>query len=162
MDKQKVVTPETTRIIIDVDHDFLALMERIRELKGHQGSSTQELLKLAMNNFVKRHELTLRTPKVQENSNAFNSNSLTSQSRYISAKIRNEIRARSGDQCEYVDSVTKRRCQCRIKLEFDHVIPYALGGQTSFENLRHYCSAHNKLSAIRHFGQLHMNPFLKN
>ena len=157
MDKMKVITPKTTRIIIDVDQEFLDLMNRVRELKGNLGSSTQELLKVSMQNLVKKNEvkqITKNELRAPEHSDP--------NSRYIPAKIKNEIRLRSGDQCEYVDLNTQRRCSCKTKLEFDHIIPFMLGGQSSYENLRHYCPNHNKLSAIKQYGEQHMNPYFKN
>ena len=100
-----------------------------------------------------KNNIELRAPEVQITN---------SDSRYIPSKIRNEIRLRSGDQCEYVDPAIQRRCSCKTKLEFDHIIPFMLGGQNSYENLRQYCSNHNKLSAIKQYGSKHMNQFLKN
>jgi len=174
MDKYKVITSKTTRIIIDVDQEFLDLMNRVRELKGNLGSSTQDLLKVSMQNLVKRnevkqntapsskHENELRAAEVKSKTKSSSEYSPDVDSRYIPARVKNEIRLRSGDQCEFVDQSTQRRCTCKTKLEFDHIIPFMLGGQTSYENLRHYCPSHNKLSAIKHYGGQHMNPFLKN
>lgn len=191
MDKLKPITSETSRIIIDVDQEFLVLMNRVRELKGHQGSSTQELLKLSMQNFVKRFDVksnpnatvkqnapetstaanakqtmtpvarsSLRAPEVTH-SNSEVSNTRSTHSRFILSGIKNKVRLRSGDRCEYVDPNTQRRCQSKMKLEFDHIVPFSLGGQSTFENLRHLCASHNKLSAIRQFGSSHMKQYLK-
>jgi 5-methylcytosine-specific restriction endonuclease McrA len=186
MEKFKAITSETTRIIIDVDQEFLALMNRVRELKGHPGTTTQELLKTSMKNLIEKHSPKktevkgskeqncgtnsnktkegLRAPEVKNksNSNKATTSTTNTHSRYIPYRIKNEIRLRSGDQCEYVDSNTQRRCPCKTKLEFDHVVPFSLGGQSTFENLRHYCTSHNKLSAIRQYGATHMSQFLKN
>ncbi len=173
MDKLKSITPQTTRIIIDVDLEFLELINRVRELKGHPGTSTQELLKVSMQNLVKKHEI--KPSKVSSKNHQqkeYNEIELPApevkthiaedDSRYIPTHIRTKIRLRSGDQCEFVDHSTQRRCNCKTKLEFDHIIPYSLGGQTTFENLRHFCSSHNKLSAIRQFGRSHMSLYLNN
>ncbi len=172
MDKLRAITPQTTRIIIDVDQEFLTLLNRVRELKGHPASSTQELLKITMQNLVKKSEAKqipqkdsamstskgLRAPEVSRSSDSAPVHS----SRYIPIKIKNEIRLRSGDQCEYVNSTTQRRCSSKTNLEFDHITPFMLGGKNTYENLRHYCSNHNKLSAIKQYGSLHMSEFLKN
>jgi hypothetical protein len=176
MEKFKAITSETTRIIIDVDQEFLTLMNRVRELKGHPGSSTQELMKIAMQNLIKKNEVKVTEKKNNsseiKHDNLLSPNTSTlslraregelNPSRYISQQIRNEIRIRSRDQCEYIESSSGKRCPCKTKLEFDHIIPFAMGGQSTLENLRHYCPAHNQLSAIRHFGFQHMSRFLKN
>ncbi len=184
MDKMKTVTPETTRIIIDVDQEFIELLERVRELKGNLGSSTQELLKYSLKTIVKRYEVkntesnidqkeSLRAHEVKNKSDSTSKSQLQSNqsksntqpgfdSRYIPASVKNAIRIRSKDQCEYIDQSSQKRCECKIRLEFDHIIPFSMGGQSTIENLRHYCSAHNKLSAIRQFGVSHMQQYLKN
>ena len=207
-DQLKAITSETTRITIDVGHEFLAMMNRVKELKGHAGSGAQELFKISMQELIKRYEVkhatklvpeqvpeqklsleTKRSPireyrkKVKQGMDADTGllvaltieSELPAQkvllapppvtnpkSRYISINIRNRIRLRSGDQCEYIDSISKRRCNCKTKLQFDHITPYSFGGLTAFENIRHYCVSHNQLSAIRQFGREHMQPFMKN
>ena len=56
-DQIKVVTKNTTRIMMDVDQAFLDLMTRVQELSGHPGSRPQELFKTTMSEFVKRREV---------------------------------------------------------------------------------------------------------
>ena len=183
-DQIRVITPETTRIIIDVDHDFLALMKRVQELGGHPGSSTQEIFKTALSDFVKRREVktTKSIPKnnapfrgtsevKSENDSLWNFegtkktkmvHASNPRSRYTPKSVKNRIRSRSGDQCEFIDPKTQRRCECKIKLEFDHIQAFAQNGENTFENLRHYCSAHNRLAAIRTYGDEKMEKYLKN
>src|SRR5690606_31730579 len=52
------------------------------------------------------------------------------ESRYVPKQVCLQVRLRSGDRCEYVDPVTKRRCSSRTGLQFDHVKPFAMGGRT--------------------------------
>ena len=85
----------------------------------------------------------------------------TSRSRYISKEVRTKIRIRSRDRCEYIDSETNRRCECRTKLQFDHHIPFAKNGANTEQNIRHYCFAHNQLAAIQEFGEEKMQGHFK-
>jgi hypothetical protein len=50
------------------------------------------------------------------------------------------------NQCTYEDEMG-RRCRESATLEYDHIKPSARGGQTTFDNLRLRCKAHNLLSA---------------
>ena len=70
------------------------------------------------------------------------------QSRYTSIHVKREVSARSGNQCEEIDPKTKARCSSRYQLEFDHIIPFSLGGKSTAENLRHCCRQHNLKAAM--------------
>jgi hypothetical protein len=72
-------------------------------------------------------------------------------SRYVPAVFRRMVFARSNGQCEFIDPKTRNRCLSRYRLQIDHVFPYALGGKTTLDNLRHLCANHNQRSAIEYF-----------
>ncbi len=72
--------------------------------------------------------------------------------RRIPKHVRREVWERDGGQCTYT-SDTGRRCECRKQLEYDHVIPKALGGDDSAANQRLRCREHNQLEAERAFGK---------
>ena len=40
-----------------------------------------------------------------------------------------------------------RRCECTVNLEFDHVKPFAHGGEANTMNIRMACKQHNLLYA---------------
>jgi hypothetical protein len=71
--------------------------------------------------------------------------------RYIPKGVRRAVHARDGARCTFVGQ-DGRRCEGRKFLEFDHVLPIARGGESSVENLRLRCRAHNQLEAERLFG----------
>ena len=71
--------------------------------------------------------------------------------RYISRKVREEVRARDGYCCTYVGS-NGRRCGSRWDLEIDHIVPYCLGGGIEPGNLRLMCRAHNSYRVSQWFG----------
>jgi 5-methylcytosine-specific restriction endonuclease McrA len=66
--------------------------------------------------------------------------------------IQRQIFARDGHQCTFV-SDDGRRCSERGRLQIDHILPVAKGGDDRPENLRLLCAAHNQLMAERHFGK---------
>jgi len=72
-------------------------------------------------------------------------------SRYIPAPIRRAVWERDGGRCTFV-SQDGHRCEERRLLEFDHIQPFALGGETTRENTRLRCRAHNQHEAERAFG----------
>jgi 5-methylcytosine-specific restriction endonuclease McrA len=75
--------------------------------------------------------------------------------RYIPARIREEVLERDGHQCAFV-SKDGHRCSERCGLQLDHVVPFSQGGQSTVENLRAMCPAHNQLLAEQAFGKAFM------
>ena len=95
-------------------------------------------------------------------------------SRYIPVALRRAVAQRDGYRCSYVSGVVPiddvdgveisdanvngagkmlngnseaKRCEAIHRLEFDHVMPRAFGGQNTVGNLRLLCRAHNNLAA---------------
>ena len=74
-------------------------------------------------------------------------------SRYIPANVRRTVYQRDVGQCQYRDPVSRRLCLSRTGIEYDHVVPFALGGDSTVENLRCLCRTHNQWLARQQFGQ---------
>jgi hypothetical protein len=72
-------------------------------------------------------------------------------SRAIPAAVRRAVFERDGGACAFVDAAGKR-CGCTSGVELHHVVPFAMGGAHSEENLRVYCRAHNQRQGERDFG----------
>jgi hypothetical protein len=71
--------------------------------------------------------------------------------RYIPSEERRRAVARDGLRCSFV-SADGRRCEETGFLEFDHVVPVALGGQAS-DGVRVLCRSHNQHEAERILGR---------
>ncbi len=71
--------------------------------------------------------------------------------RTLPAAVRRDVWARDGGQCTFTSAVG-RRCGSRRLLEFDHVVPFARGGEATVEGIRLRCRAHNQFEAERAFG----------
>jgi hypothetical protein len=65
--------------------------------------------------------------------------------RHIAAAVRREVWRRDGRRCAFVG--TEGRCGERGFLELHHVVPYALGGSSTVENIQLRCRAHNQYEA---------------
>ena len=72
-------------------------------------------------------------------------------SRHIPAEVKRAVYQRDNGQCTYVDG-HGRRCTARDMLEYDHIVPYALGGPATVDNTRIRCAVHNRLEAEEKFG----------
>jgi len=71
--------------------------------------------------------------------------------RTIPAHVKRIVWARDGGQCTF-KSPTGQRCEARSRLEFDHRVEVARGGEASVSNIRLRCRAHNRYEAECTFG----------
>lgn len=72
--------------------------------------------------------------------------------RRIPQAVKDEVWERDGGRCAFVGK-DSRRCEGRAFLEYDHVIPYALGGRSdTARNIRLLCRAHNQEAGRAAFG----------
>jgi hypothetical protein len=74
------------------------------------------------------------------------------QTRRVPNAIKRAVCERDMDRCTFEDGSGRRCSECAV-LEFDHIVPWAVGGETSLDNLRLRCRAHNLLSAEEVFGK---------
>jgi len=72
-------------------------------------------------------------------------------SRNIPADVQRGVCERDRDQCAFV-SKDGHRCTERSFLEFHHIVPFALGGRATLENISLRCRRHNQYEAELVFG----------
>ena len=72
-------------------------------------------------------------------------------SRYIPADIRRAVYVRDAGQCTFTDA-QGNRCSATTRLQYHHVKPFALGGESTVDNLALACDAHNAYMAELEFG----------
>ena len=161
---------ELTRVSFDADAEFMALFEELRNLQGRPEWSMSDRMKAAMRETIRRKRGTAAAEelKTEDQSKADKRAPVlrapegapkSKPSRYISTPIRRAVRARSRNQCEYTDQTTKRRCESRFGLQFDHIHPFGKGGGSELENIRHLCTNHNRFAAVREFGAVKMAKY---
>lgn len=215
-DQVSRVSREKTRITIEVDEAFMALLARAKELGRNPTSTPQDVFARAMMEFVKKREVKKRNkmknsvnrseskmesikeskiesevkpsrapygtrgqecsgqgirntgvnPKPAQNGNSPTMSAppvksgesspdapvpdeySTPLARHIPARIRNQVRIRADDRCEYEDQITHFRCENRTTLELHHHYAYALGGPHSEANLSLLCWAHHRETEV--------------
>jgi hypothetical protein len=76
----------------------------------------------------------------------------------IPAAIRRAVWSRDGGRCSWPldDGGT---CGSTHRLELDHLVPWARGGEDAVDNLRLTCSHHNRLAALRAFGERQLDRY---
>jgi hypothetical protein len=147
------LTPERFAVQFTAGKSLKDKLDRARELLP--GTELAEIFDRALTLLVsdvekKRFGKTSRPGKNKD----------SSESRRVPNAIKRAVFERDQGQCTFKDS-EGHRCTNRV-VEFDHALPYAYGGQTTLDNLRLRCRAHNLLSAEEFFGkvfiQSHQSP----
>ena len=71
--------------------------------------------------------------------------------RCVPSEVQRAVWKRDQGRCTFV-SESGHRCEARKFVQLDHVQEIARGGESTVDNLRLRCSAHNQLAAERTFG----------
>ena len=148
-EKVRILTVTKTEIKIILDEKTKLKLEKIKQLLSNtlEDQTYGELLDKMSDIVLEKIE-----PK-QVNRASAPKLDLESHTRYIPKQIKQEIKIRDENRCQFISPITGKRCEERKYLEFDHVKPFSQGGATSINNLRLTCSSHNKFEAIQKLGE---------
>jgi hypothetical protein len=100
-------------------------------------------------------ELSTPGPSNLDTKSTMNPTPTPNPKRHCPAAVARAVFLRDGQRCSYV-SPNGRRCSARRCLELDHVEPWAVGGESTIENLRLRCRAHNQRYARQYYGKAHV------
>ncbi len=90
---------------------------------------------------------------VEEKSVFANREPSESTKRYIPLPVRRQVWISAQGKCQH--------CSSKFALEYDHIVPFALGGVSTVENLRLLCRSCNQRKAIESFGLVKMSKYLR-
>jgi 5-methylcytosine-specific restriction endonuclease McrA len=154
-DEIEPLDAQLSRLHITVDNELLQLLEASKDAFAHSFPSGRAAdvikhgLRVALDQHDKRLGLVekpLKTPR-------------PSRTNHIPAHVKREVLRRAGGRrCEWI-LPSGERCDCRRKLQFDHIEPLALGGKSTLENVRLVCRSHNLFAARQVFGDALMDRY---
>ncbi|MFL5300082.1 MAG: HNH endonuclease [Anaeromyxobacteraceae bacterium] len=161
------VSADAYSLRVTVDASFKQELEALKDLLAHKipGGDLSAVLREAVRCAIEKHgkrkgavepARTRKTaPRAQQGENSPQARKAREP---ISAAVRREVWKRDGGRCAWC-AADGRRCRSTWMLELDHIVPAALGGRSTVENLRLCCKSHNQLSAAQIFGPAHMDLF---
>ncbi|MGE3261706.1 MAG: HNH endonuclease [Bacteriovoracia bacterium] len=142
-ERLRAVTESISELRIPLDENLLESLLRLKEL--WKCESFQEVVtKMAERALAKADPQASRALPPT-------SDVKVTRGRHVPAAVRRAVWVRDQGQCTFTDG--KRACHSRYRLELDHIIPFAMGGPSTVENLRLRCFTHNQLHAIQTFGR---------
>jgi hypothetical protein len=132
-----------------VTPELKSKFDLVKNLMSHKNPnpSTLELLELMADFCIKALD-----PGLKKTQRAVSA-ARQSPNRYVPSALKTQIWNRDQGACTFKDHATSRVCGSKHLLQLDHIKPYALGGETSENNLRLLCASHNKWRATETFGQ---------
>lgn len=158
-DKRLVVDENTFRVATNFSVESMADLDRVRELLSHAlpiDANLGDVISYLAKEFLRRKD-PLQKRKAQTEVAAVNRR--VNGRRAVPAAVRRAVFQRDKGRCVFKDPRTGQVCGSRNRVELDHIVPVALGGDDSVENLRCLCSAHNKRVAELALGELWANSW---
>jgi len=147
-EKLKWLDGKNAELTLIVDSEFLALIERAKELMKHR-HPTGETVAL-LKDVLKKHLKSI--DPLQKKTRTTTVNNSRVQTRYIQRGIQAQVWEKDEGRCSYV-SPDGKRCEEKAGLEIDHRRAWAHGGSSQdLANLRLLCFSHNRWLGIKTFG----------
>jgi hypothetical protein len=146
------LAPQRFGLQVTIDAETQQLLQDVRALMGHTIPSgdlaavLRESLRITKLALEKKRYAQVSEPRPGRR---------TRSTRHIPAHVRREVWKRDEGRCTFV-SDRGHRCESRTRLEFDHALPVARGGEATVSNLRLRCRPHNQFLAERVFGESFM------
>jgi 5-methylcytosine-specific restriction endonuclease McrA len=161
-DEAQPLTADLRRLHVTVSRRFLSKLEAARAALSHARphATTEELLEAGLDLLLaqraKRHGQVKKPRQVAPNTP--DAATAAHASGAIPAHVKREVFQRADGRCEW-KLASGARCGSTTRLEYDHVVPRALGGPSTIDNLRLCCRSHNDLAARQVFGDAWMDRF---
>jgi hypothetical protein len=165
------LTADLRRLHVTVSMRFTKKLEAARDALSHShpGADVEAILEAGLDLLIERaakrkgiverpRRLASSGPSLAGGARSESVDGEGSGSRHIPAAVRREVWIRDGGRCQF-RLENGEICGSTHRLQFDHVHPFALGGESTARNLRLACAAHNLLAARRVFGDALMDRF---
>lgn len=163
-EKKKVQKDESVRLEITLTKEQIEILDRVKDLISHSNPnpSISDLIEYLANEFIKRKdplvEKATQMKKEQSTPNLvvkkpanpvakksqISSHQISFQRPYLSLAQKRQIHQRDL-HCQWVDPVTKKKCQSTFQNQIDHIVAICNGGTNDSDNLQILCSTHNQL-----------------
>ena len=171
-DSAEPLTAELSRLHVTVSKRFLDKLVAARAALSHAqpDANTERILEAGLDLILRRHASRKglvakpRTPRKTAGPAVNRAAATTARSApkaaAVPASVKRQVWTRDGGRCQW-PLESGGTCQSPLRVEYDHIIPCALGGPSTAENIRLLCRFHNDLAARRAFGDEWMNRFTR-
>jgi hypothetical protein len=142
-EKARTVDKDKVEIRFTVSREEFELFQKLMDRKAHSNFERKyELL------FTALAQAELKKLEGKQAEDALPHGPGEVKSRYVRAQVKRAVWKRDGGRCQFI-SKSGNQCAETHGLQLDHIKPFALGGESSAENLRLLCGAHNRWRSRR-------------
>lgn len=142
-----VIAPPQHRFHFTADRELVDLVEKLRQLLRHKHPEGR-----LESIFKEAARALLDSIDPGRRRSACGRKRQSRRSRAVPESVKRQVWERDGGRCAYV-SEDGRRCESRDAIEYDHIVPWSLGGESdSPGNIRLLCRPHNLRLARKRFG----------
>jgi hypothetical protein len=154
------LTADLRRLHVTVSKRFMEKLETARDALSHShpGGDAEAILEAGLDLLIERAARRKGIVAKPRTRNAPSPGLAPSASRHIPAHVKREVWLRDGGRCQFKLG-NGELCGSSHRLQFDHVRPVALGGESTASNIRLACAPHNLLAARRVFGDALMDRY---
>jgi 5-methylcytosine-specific restriction endonuclease McrA len=138
-EKQRYVGENRVQVTYVIPERLHSKIEKLKKLRARENKEFLVIYEELIDKDIQLHDPMARkvTPRKKTTPPA----ELKTHSRYVRIGDETRVWQKANAQCEFIDPLTGKRCEATHYLELDHIIPFALGGPTTTENLRLLCSS---------------------
>jgi len=175
IERERILSKTCTELTFSISNDLMEKLNLLRAFMSHKHPRLtyeillQELADIALQRYGKGHRVSTSPPKLSQVARKTNENETLGKpeienycrrrSRYIPAGIKRSVWTRDQGKCTFVSRLSKQKCGSTHFIEFDHILPFSHGGDSTPGNLTLRCRAHNQLAAIKMFGESKLEEF---
>jgi hypothetical protein len=159
------LTAQARRLHVTVSRRFLEKLEVARESLSHShpGADAQTILEAGLDLLIERaakRKGIVAKPRTRPKGGkpAKARAKKEPNPRYIPAEVRREVWIRDGGRCQW-PTTGGGTCGSSCRVQYDHVVPVARGGESTIGNVRLLCATHNDAAAREVFGDGWMDRF---
>lgn len=154
-DRVVVTSEDSARMTVTLSSETLKDLERVKELLSHAkpGAQWSEIIEYLAKDFLKQRDPLRKQSVMPSNTAAVSLSSRKSYRVALPAALKRAVYQRDQGRCQYRDPKSGTICESKYLVEIDHIMPKALGGDDTFDNLRCLCRSHNQLRAHKTFGR---------
>ena len=166
-----------TEAVLQFDNETIDDLNRLREIWSHAMSDAKfaDVIKRALRNEVLREDPLEKAKRSKARAAKTNARKLAERVESTPApefgtpttpapeskrEVQRAVWLRDKGECTFTDPRTGECCGSRHFVEEDHILPKAMGGEYTAENIRLRCRTHNQRHAIDTFGAEKMRAYL--